>query len=252
MALPVAGTLRRSVWPPAPADLSDVLNIVDHPSPNFGERRGGVRPDMVVLHYTAMTSADAALERLCCPDHEVSAHYLIDGRGVILRLVDEENRAWHAGAGQWGRVTDVNSHSIGIELANPGTVPFAADQMDALERLLTDIIERWFMAPERVIAHSDMAPSRKIDPGPRFDWRRLALGGLSVWPQVTLDFEAREDEFLQGLAAFGYPDAPIEALLPAFRARFRPNHHGPLDAIDMAMAHDLATRFPVDPDDWLA
>jgi len=207
---------------------------------------------MVVLHYTAMTSADAALERLCCPDHEVSAHYLIDCRGVILHLVDEESRAWHAGAGQWGRVTAVKSQSIGIDLANPGTAPFAADQMDALEWLLSDIMERWFMTPERVIAHSDMAPTRKIDPGPRVDWRRLALGGLSVWPQIALDFEAHADEFLQGLAAFGYPDAPIEALLPAFRARFRPNHHGPLDAVDMAMAHDLASRFPVDPDDWLA
>ena len=211
-----------------------------------------MKPDMVVIHYTAMASADAALERLCCPEHEVSAHYLIDGHGAVLRLVNEDKRAWHAGAGQWGKVTDVNSHSIGIELANPGTAPFAADQMDALERLLTDILDRWFIAPERVIGHSDMAPLRKIDPGPRFDWRRLALSGGSVWPHGNQDFAADAGEFLQGLAAFGYPEAPLEALLPAFRARFRPHHNGPLDGLDMAMAHDLATRFPVDAEDWLA
>ena len=137
---------------------------------------------MVVLHYTAMESAGAALDRLCEENVEVSAHYLICETGRIWQLVDEEMRAWHAGAGRWGDVVDVNSRSIGIELANTGTQPFAEPQMAALEALLRGIVDRWSVRPERVIGHSDMAPGRKGDPGPRFDWRRLALQGLSVWP----------------------------------------------------------------------
>lgn len=221
------------------------LVIHDHPSPNFGERRDGARPDLVVIHYTAMATAEAALERLCSPDFEVSAHYLICEQGQVFRLVDEDMRAWHAGAGQWGEVTDVNSRSIGIELANPGTAPFAAAQMGALESLLADILSRHAIPPERVIGHSDMAPLRKIDPGPRFDWKRLALQGLSVFPASQGEIEPHEVRFVQDLQRFGYPEAPVEALVSAFRDRFRPRHHGPLDGRDMALARDLATRFPV-------
>jgi Negative regulator of beta-lactamase expression len=220
--------------------------IHDQPSPNFGERRDGARPDLVVIHYTAMPSADEALKRLCNPEHEVSAHYLICEQGRVFRLVDEGMRAWHAGAGQWGEVTDVNSRSIGIELANPGTAPFAAAQMDALELLLADILDRHAIPPERVIGHSDMAPERKIDPGPRFDWKRLCLQGLSVFAPVSDEIAPNEVRFVQDLRAFGYPETPLEALLPAFRSRFRPRHHGPLDGRDMALARDLATRFPID------
>ncbi len=137
---------------------------------------------MVVLHYTAMRRCAEALERLCDPAHEVSAHYLISERGQVFALVPEEARAWHAGAGRWGAVTDVNSRSIGIELANPGDAPFAAPQMAALEQLLRAVLGRHRIPPERVIGHSDMAPARKADPGRRFDWRRLALQRLSVWP----------------------------------------------------------------------
>ncbi|MCE2739755.1 MAG: N-acetylmuramoyl-L-alanine amidase [Rhodobacter sp.] len=120
-------------------------------SPNFGERRGGVAPDLVVLHYTAMPSCAAALERLCDPLAEVSAHYLICEAGDVLALVPERARAWHAGAGSWGAVTDVNSHSIGVELANDGLQPFAAPQMTALEFLLGGILARWSIPPHRVI-----------------------------------------------------------------------------------------------------
>lgn len=237
------------------------LVIHDHPSANFGERRGGVTPDLVVIHYTAMQTAEAALERLCAPEFEVSSHYLIDDRGRIFRLVDEAQRAWHAGAGQWGDVTDINSRSIGIELANCGSVPFAAAQLDALDALLADVLARYSIAPARVIAHADMAPERKVDPGPRFDWRRLARQGLSVWPDVpmleaaeqasTADRSplgvADEQAFVAALARFGYPQgARPQSLLGAFRDRFRPRHEGPLDHRDLALAETLAARFPVD------
>ncbi|MEH6360408.1 MAG: N-acetylmuramoyl-L-alanine amidase, partial [Amylibacter sp.] len=127
---------------------------------------------MVVVHYTAMETADAACARLCDEAAEVSAHYLISEQGDIVQLVDEDMRAWHAGAGAWGDVTDVNSHSIGIELANTGDTPFAAAQMDALEGLLGGIQNRWKIPAARIIGHSDMAPGRKFDPGVRFDWQR--------------------------------------------------------------------------------
>ncbi len=213
-----------------------------HPSPNFGERRGGQRVSLVVLHYTAMATCAEALGRLCDPATEVSAHHLIDADGTLLSLVDESARAWHAGAGSWAGQGDVNSRSIGIELANPGDQPFAAPQMAALERLLTDILHRHDLPPQAVIAHSDMAPARKGDPGPRFDWRWLALAGLSVWP----DDAAAPGDFAADLRSFGYPDTPPETLLQAFRLRFRPWAGGPLDATDRALAADLARRFPVD------
>lgn len=199
---------------------------------------------MVVIHYTAMQSAHAALKTLCHPDTEVSAHYLIAEDGEVLSLVPEDLRAWHAGAGQWGSVTDVNSHSIGIELANPGNCPFAAAQMDALEELLTGIKARWSIRPERVIGHSCMAPGRKIDPGTRFDWERLARGGFAVWPTLK---DGDPAEFAAHMKAFGYTatDDP-DLLLKSFRLRFRGHAHGPCDTRDAGMIADLAARFPVD------
>lgn len=211
-----------------------------HPSPNFGERRGGAGVDLVVLHYTAMSSCAVALERLCDPAAEVSAHYLIDADGSVLSLVDEGARAWHAGAGSWRGVEDVNSRSIGIELANGGQEPFAEPQMAALERLLAAVLKRHGLGPEAVIAHSDMAPERKGDPGARFDWRRLAVQGLSVWPEP-----GEPGDFIADLRAFGYPEAAPEILLTAFRLRFRPWAKGPLDDTDLVLAAGLR-RFAVD------
>jgi N-acetylmuramoyl-L-alanine amidase len=211
-----------------------------HPSPNLGERRGGARVTLVVLHYTAMASCAEALARLCDPVAEVSAHYLIDTDGSVLSLVDEGARAWHAGAGEWRGAGDVNSRSIGVELANSGAVPFAEPQMAALERLLAGVLARHGLGPEAVIAHSDMAPARKGDPGARFDWRRLARQGLSVWPDP-----AQPGDFLADLRAFGYPEATPDSLLTAFRLRFRPWGRGPLDDIDRALAAGLR-RFAVD------
>jgi len=224
------------------------LRLVSYPSPNFGERRGGILPDLVVIHYTAMADLAAARDRLCDPAAEVSAHYLIDTDGTVLALVPEEARAWHAGAGSWGGADDVNSRSIGIELANDGASPFAAAQMLVLERVLADVMARWNVRPQRVIGHSDMAPDRKGDPGVRFDWRRLARSGLSVWPE-TAPVEAFDAAaFVQAARAFGYPQAMPEVLLAAVRLRFRPWASGPGDATDLAIVSDLARRFAVDAD----
>ncbi len=208
-----------------------------------------------MIHYTAMTTARAAADTLCNPETEVSAHYLIAEDGEVVSLVPEALRAWHAGAGAWGGVTDVNSRSIGIELANTGFTPFAATQIDALTDLLNGIKARWDIRPERVIGHSDMAPGRKIDPGGRFDWRRLALEGLSVWPSLVAGAPSSEEgprgaddaRFGAAMAAFGYTATDDPALLlQSFRLRFRPGAKGPLDATDLAMITDLARRFPVD------
>lgn len=225
--------------------------VIEAPSPNFGPRRGGARPDMIVLHHTAMRTAEAALDRLCDAESEVSAHYLIGERGRVWQLVDEAMRAWHAGAGQWGPVTDVNSHSIGIELANTGAHPYSAPQMAALEDLLAALMRRWWIAPVRVIGHSDMAPARKFDPGPRFDWRGLACQGLSVWPRAGIAGAASTDAFMRDAHGFGYrlhADVTPDDILRAFRTRFRPGRSGPLDVEDCAMIADLAARFPVDRD----
>ena len=235
-------------------------------SPNFGERRGGLLPEFVVLHYTAMESCKAAMARLCDPASEVSAHYLIDYDGTVHALVPEAARAWHAGAGQWRGLDDLNSRSIGVELANDGAEPFAAPQMAALERLLAGIMGRWGIEPAAVIGHSDMAPGRKFDPGARFDWRRLARSGLSVWPdEMALarpegHFASAKthDAFADALRAFGYPVPPDLAagsaiaisLLDTFRKRFRPGAGfgagRPVEPADILIAQNLAMRFGVE------
>ena len=216
-------------------------------SPNFGPRRAGFMPELIVLHYTGMASVEAALERLCDPAAEVSAHYLISRDGQLVQMVEEGARAWHAGHGEWGGAGDVNSRSIGIELDNPGDAPFSAPLMATLEALLPGIMARWTIAPQRIIAHSDMAPDRKRDPGARFDWRRLARGGLSVWPDRPAPAAPDERAFREATARIGYGSGWTSAqVLSAFRLRFRPWADGPLDATDMGLARDLARRFPVD------
>ncbi len=240
--MPAAGTHKRSALsPPETRDIPLTL------SPNSGPRRDGAVPDIIVLHYTAMGDWCKAREWLCTPAAEVSAHYIISEAGEVVPLVPEDQRAWHAGAGSWGDITDVNSRSIGIELSNIGTAPFAATLMDALEGLLPDIMTRWAIPPERVIAHSDLAPGRKIDPGARFDWARLVRGGMAVAAAPAAALDADEAAFIADMIAIGYNgDVGTDVLCTALRLRHRQGHDGPLDGWDCAIARDLARRFPVD------
>ena len=210
------------------------------PSPNHGERRGSQTPDLVVIHYTGMADCASARARLCDPAAEVSAHWLIDTDGTTEALVPEDRRAWHAGAGAWHGRADVNSHSIGIELANPGDRPFPHPQMTALEGLLAAIMDRWAIPPHRVIAHSDLAPVRKTDPGPRFDWDRLARQGLALAPA-----EAVPDAPLAAmLDRIGYPAADPATRLSAFRLRFCPWNAGVENGQDRRIAAGVLATLP--------
>lgn len=206
----------------------------DTPSPNHGDRRGQ-RPELIVLHYTGMEDGPSARARLCDPEAEVSAHWLIHEDGRTEALVPEDRRAWHAGAGAWQGRDDVNSRSIGIEIVNPGDRPFTAAQMDALCSLLPDIMGRWRIGPAGVIGHSDMAPGRKADPGPRFDWQRLARSRLAIWPATGPDRPLQAS-----LDAIGYPPADPTVRLAAFRLRFRPWARGPEDDADRRCAAGAA------------
>ena len=213
-------------------------------SPNHGPRRNGLRPSLIVLHYTAMDSAEAACARLCDPAAEVSAHYLITGKGETVPLVPEDQRAWHAGAGEWQGRDDINSRSIGIELDNRGNHPFSEPQMVTLETLLRGIMERWSIPPEGVIGHSDMAPGRKIDPGPRFDWSRLARQNLagkgSQYAENDCKSDPTPDAFIAAAHAAGYTATDdIDLLLHSTRLRYAPWRKGPLCAADMSLGHDL-------------
>ena len=224
--MPAAGIQAHSAVPLT----TDPLTPIWHPSPNFGPRGDGLTPSLVVIHYTAMNSAQDALDRLCDPEFEVSAHYLIGGDGTLWQMVREEDRAWHAGAGEWQGLTDINSRSIGIELDNRGDHPFSAPQMAVLETLLSDIMTRWAMLPSDVIGHSDMAPGRKFDPGPRFDWQRLEHENLAA-PRGSFEGppDASTVRFRELARAVGFTsDVDDETLLSAIRLRFRPWGRGPL------------------------
>ncbi len=239
--MPATGTQARSVVPSTTNNRSPIW----HPSPNSGVRRDGLKPDLVVIHYTAMDSAQAALDRLCDPAAEVSAHYLIGSDGTLWQMVQEGQRAWHAGAGQWGGQADINSRSIGIELDNGGGHPFSESQMATLEHLLSDIVTRHDIQPWRVIGHSDMAPERKQDPGPKFDWDRLAIQKLAIGPSTisdtsVSDIQVDESVFCKFARRAGYPEAPLDALLAAFRNRFAPTRQGPLSTDDMGDIAQLA------------
>ncbi|WP_232830693.1 N-acetylmuramoyl-L-alanine amidase [Tropicimonas sp. IMCC34011] len=217
-------------------------------SPNHGDRRDGLRPDLVVLHFTAMATAELALDRLCDPVAEVSAHWLIARDGEVHSLVPEERRAWHAGAGSWCGQGDINSRSIGIELDNDGRSPFSEPLMSALEDLLPGVMARHGIGPGGVIGHSDMAPGRKVDPGGRFDWLRLVRRDLALWPDVDI-LSIKEEgpcdigELDSLLTEIGYPgDAPHEDRLAAFRLRARPFFTGAADATDLARARAVLAR----------
>ena len=159
------------------------LEFQTTPSPNFDARRA--LPDMLVLHYTGMQTAEEAIARLRDADARVSAHYVVDEDGTLYALVPEERRAWHAGKGVWQGESDCNAASIGIEIVNPGHQwgyrDFPDVQIDAVIALIADIRSRWTIPDDRIIGHSDLAPDRKEDPGERFPWKRLAGEGHGLW-----------------------------------------------------------------------
>ncbi|THD36827.1 MAG: N-acetylmuramoyl-L-alanine amidase [Sphingomonas sp.] len=202
------------------------MSIVETPSPNFNERQLPVT--MIVLHYTGMESAEAAISRLTDASAEVSAHYLIDEDGTVHRLVAEDKRAWHAGASHWRGITDVNSASVGIELVNPGHEfgyrDFTDAQIDALCPLLDDIKQRYGITRGNIVGHSDIAPTRKQDPGERFPWGTLARLRLAM-PRPTknlIDPLWSDAGFLLALERFGYEVTDKLAAVVAFQRRFRP------------------------------
>jgi N-acetylmuramoyl-L-alanine amidase len=223
------------------ADTFLVSQVV--PSPNHGARADGRKPDMVVLHYTGMPSAEAALRRLCAADSEVSCHYFVFEDGRIVQSVPEARRAWHAGAGSWSGDTDINSCSIGIEIANPGHdfgyPDYPMRQVAALITLLRSITKRHKVPVDRVLGHSDVAPARKKDPGEKFPWRLLFESDVALWveptpisdgPRLVLGQTGESVATLQAaLRKFGY-GAPLSGefdettrdVVVAFQRRFRP------------------------------
>lgn len=209
--------------------MSAALKFIDAPSPNFDARDTEI--DTIVLHYTGMLTGAEAVARLRDPAAKVSAHYVVEENGDIYRLVDEQKRAWHAGVGLWKGEANINARSIGIEIVNPGHEwgyrDFPAVQISSVVSLLKDIFTRHAISPERVIAHSDVAPRRKEDPGEKFPWAALAEHGLTLAP---FDGDASEglsiayENALRALSKVGY-DAPVgdhAAALLAFQRRFCP------------------------------
>ena len=227
---------------PAPGPDSRHASRV-HPSPNFGARDAGIKPSILLLHYTGMPSAGAAIHWLAAPESKVSCHYVVSEDGVITQMVAEACRAWHAGVSHWKGATDVNTRSIGIEIHNPGHdggyPDFPEAQMAAVEALCLDIIARHGIAPQNVLAHSDVAPRRKIDPGEKFGWARLARAGIGHWTEPAplaggagLERGARGDAVLrlqESLRAYGYGIPctgdyceDTEFVVAAFQRHFRP------------------------------
>jgi N-acetylmuramoyl-L-alanine amidase len=226
-----------------PMTIDTSLDAAWHPAANFEPRKDGQRPRILLLHYTGMDDADRALYWLCTPESRVSCHYLIDEAGRITQMVSEAMRAWHAGEAFWAGETDINSASIGIEIHNPGHSggypDFPEAQMQSIEALALDIIARHHIRPQLVLAHSDIAPSRKQDPGEKFDWARLAGAGIGHWVEPTRiegdagfgpGDEGGEIERLQlRLAEYGYQIAPTgrfcedtAIVVTAFQRHFRP------------------------------
>ncbi len=214
--------------------------ITSNFSPNFNERK--LKINTVVIHYTGMETFSDALINLCNPSSKVSSHYLIDYSGEIYLLVDEEKRAWHAGVSSWKGIKDINSCSIGIELANRGHdfvyEPFPEEQMISLETLLIHLMKKYDISPFNIVGHSDVAPLRKKDPGELFNWKRLANKGLAIYPEklnknlfkkLSAGDQGKLVEILQvSLKEIGYGvninsiyDSETKLVVKAFQRRFR-------------------------------
>jgi N-acetylmuramoyl-L-alanine amidase len=212
-------------------------------SPNIEPRRRALCPDMVVLHYTGMESAAAACAWLCNPASGVSCHYLVDEKGVITQMVGEEMRAWHAGVSSWNGDADTNSRSIGIEIHNPGHglgyADFPDAQIEAVIALCRDIVARHDIHSRHILAHSDVAPGRKIDPGEKFDWARLNRHGIGHWVEPAevvegpvlrpgdsggevFELQALLSGYGYGLPLSGKYDDATETVVKAFQRHFRP------------------------------
>jgi N-acetylmuramoyl-L-alanine amidase len=243
------------------------LALRERLSPNHdsrGETIGGPpRIDLLVLHYTGMHNVEAALDRLCELEARVSSHYVVDEDGTIWRLVPEERRAWHAGVSYWQGETALNTLSIGVEIVNPGHEwgyrGFPEPQMQAVETLCLDIIARRRIPAHRVVGHSDIAPTRKSDPGELFAWPRLARAGIGLWPEPAAELPRRRGRgvgiverarALADLARIGYQVEPGKETpaLAAFQRRFRPERwDGRLDGetsgrlAEVAQLYDAST-----------
>ena len=237
-------------------------------SPNFGPRRDGLRPDMIILHYTGMESAASAEAWLCDPVSEVSSHYLVNEDGSVVQMVRESDRAWHAGRGSWRGRSDINSCSVGIEIVNPGHAygypDFLDAQIVAVTELCRDIAERHLIRPERVLAHSDTAPGRKIDPGEKFPWARLNAAGVGHYVDpspirggrfLTAGERGEPVEALQSmLALYGYGveitgifDPVTTAAVAGFQRHFRPARvDGIADQSTIETLHRLLAALPPD------
>lgn len=189
------------------------------PSPNHAVRK----PSVIVLHYTVEDTLEGSRDILSDAGrrHPVSSHYLLGRDGRLLQLVPDHLAAWHAGIGSWGTIGDLNQASIGIEIVNTGSEPFPEAQIDALIALLRDLAQRHGIAPSQVIAHADLAPGRKIDPGQWFPWKRLFDAGFGIWPQGELVDPPPGFDPWMALRVIGYPIDNPRAALHSFRLRFR-------------------------------
>ncbi len=212
--------------------------IRELPSPNWDARPDGVPIDMLILHYTGMQSAQAALDRLRDPAARVSSHYVVDEDGTVWRLVAEQHRAWHAGVSQWRGHTALNGRSVGIEIVNPGHEwgyrCFPALQMAAVCELCLAILGRHPIPARNVVGHSDVAPDRKQDPGELFDWQGLAANGVGLWPEMPTAHE--QGNCVSGtLREIGYADGDSAIVLRAFQRHWLPGAvTGQADAATLA------------------
>ena len=211
------------------------LHIRDLPSPNQDDRPADTPIDMLILHYTGMRSAGEAIDRLRDPTARVSSHYVVDEDGAVLRLVPEERRAFHAGISYWRGHTGLNARSIGIEIVNPGHEwgyhDFPVLQLAAVCDLCLGILARHPIPQRNVVAHSDVAPERKQDPGEKFDWESLAHNGVGLWPEKVCEPSAgigSVEQVRAALAEIGYAiddtvasDAALAAVLRAFQRHWR-------------------------------